>query len=54
VKCWEIAHATQHRLLERPESSGPRVVFRAQPIRNGKDYGKPSALALNEIAAVIR
>lgn len=46
--------ATQHRLLERREVADKRVVFSAQAIRNGKDYGKPSALALNEIAAVIR
>ncbi|ATC25185.1 ParB N-terminal domain-containing protein [Caulobacter vibrioides] len=46
--------ATAHRLLERAESDGPRIVFRAQPIRHGKDYGKPAALALTEIAAFAR
>ena len=46
--------ATAHRLLERSPSDGPRIVFRAQPIRHGKVYGKPSALALTEIAAFAR
>lgn len=45
--------ATAHRLLAR-EDDAPRVAFRAQPIRNGKDYGKPAKLSLNEIAAFAR
>lgn len=46
--------ATAHRLIERSPSDGPRIVFRAQPIRHGKVYGKPAALALTEIAAFAR
>lgn len=44
---------TTYRLLSIHSDTGPRLVFRAQPIRNGKDYGAPCALWLNDIWAVV-
>ncbi|WP_137803422.1 ParB/RepB/Spo0J family partition protein [Caulobacter sp. 3R27C2-B] len=44
---------TTYRLLSLLDDTGTRPVFRAQPIRKGKDYGSPCALGLIDIWAVV-
>lgn len=46
--------ATHHRLLENQGSIGGKVMFKAQPVRAGKDHGKPGSMPLSDFANFIR
>jgi hypothetical protein len=46
--------ATQHRILEAQGAIGGRVLFKAQPMRGGKDFGSPGSLPLSDFANFIR
>jgi ParB/RepB/Spo0J family partition protein len=53
----DIVHtggASTYRLLDMPESTGPRTIFRVQPILKGKDFGGTRALDLREIHGLAR
>lgn len=53
----DIVHtggASTYLLLDMPESTGPRTIFRVQPILKGKDFGGTRALDLREIHGLAR
>lgn len=46
--------ATQHRILEAQGAIGGRILFKAQPMRGGKDFGSPGSLPLSDFTNFIR